>query len=53
MWKASVQTVEQQRNYLALSVATSFLQVVYNEEMKNIAENQVKISQEQMDRTQI
>ncbi len=51
-WKASVQTVEQQKNDMALSVATSFLQVVYNEELKNIAENQVKISKEQMDRTQ-
>ncbi len=43
---------EQQKNDLALNVASSFLQVVFNTELLKVADNQVKISQQQLDRTQ-
>jgi outer membrane protein len=49
---ASKETLEQQKNDLSLNVATSFLQVVYNQELLKVAENQVKISKEQLERTE-
>jgi outer membrane protein len=49
---SSQETYEQQKNDLALNVATSFLQVVYNTELLKVSEQQVKISQQQLDRTQ-
>jgi outer membrane protein len=51
-YKASVETVNQQRNDLSLNVATAFLQVVYSEQMTEVSKNQVKISNEQLERTQ-
>ncbi|HTA61252.1 MAG TPA: TolC family protein [Bacteroidia bacterium] len=49
---SSQETYEQQKNDLALNVATSFLQVVYNTELLKVSEQQVKISQQQLERTQ-
>ena len=49
---SSKETYEQQKNDLALNVASSFLQVIYNTELLKVADNQVKISQQQLDRTQ-
>jgi outer membrane protein len=49
---SSRENYEQQKNDLALNVASSFLQVVYNTELLKVADNQVKISQQQLDRTQ-
>ncbi len=49
---ASRETFEQQKNDLALNVATSFLQVVYNKELMSVAQFQVKISKEQLERTE-
>lgn len=50
---ASKETFEQRKNDLALNVASNFLQVIYNEEMINIAKNQRDMSKEQLDRTKI
>src|ERR1700756_2131706 len=49
---SSQETYEQQKNDLALNVASSFLQVVYSTELLKVAEQQVNISQQQLDRTQ-
>ena len=49
---SSKENYEQQKNDLALNVASSFLQVVYNTELLKVADNQVQISQQQLDRTQ-
>ncbi|MEO8761523.1 MAG: TolC family protein, partial [Bacteroidia bacterium] len=49
---SSRENYEQQKNDLALNVASSFLQVVYNTELLKVANNQVNISQQQLDRTQ-
>ncbi len=49
---SSRENYEQQKNDLALNVASSFLQVVFNTELLKVADQQVKISQQQLDRTQ-
>ncbi|MBS1647605.1 MAG: TolC family protein [Bacteroidetes bacterium] len=49
---SSKETYEQQKNDLALNVASAFLQVVYNTELQKVAEQQVSISSQQLDRTQ-
>ncbi|MGZ3863334.1 MAG: TolC family protein [Bacteroidia bacterium] len=49
---AGVETLEQQKNDLALNVATAFLQVIYNTELLKVAEQQVNISKLQLERTQ-
>lgn len=49
---ASKETYEQKKNDLALNVATSFLQVVYTNELANVAQQQVNISKLQLERTQ-
>ena len=46
------ETYEQQKNDLALNVASAFLQVVYNIELQKVAEQQVNISSQQLERTQ-
>ena len=50
---ASKETVEQRKNDLALNVATSYLQVLYNQEMIKIAQSQYDMSKEQLERTKI
>ncbi len=49
---ASKENFEQQKNDLSLNVTTSFLQVVYNRELMKVAEFQVKITAQQLERTQ-
>ena len=49
---ANKETYEQQKNDLALNVATSFLQVIYNQELLKVAQQQVSISKLQLERTQ-
>jgi outer membrane protein len=51
-YKASKETLEQLKNDVSLNVATYFLQVIYNEELMKVAQNQVKITKEQLDRTE-
>ena len=51
-WMAGKENYEQQKNDLALNVATSFLQVVFNQELLTVSEEQVKISKLQLERTQ-
>ncbi len=51
-WLSNCQNFEQQKNDLSLAVASSFLQVVYNKEMMKVSESQVKISKEQLDRSE-
>lgn len=51
-YMSSQETYEQQKNDLALNVASSFLQVIYNTELLKVSEQQVNISQQQLDRTQ-
>ena len=48
---AAKESIEQQKNDLALNVATSFLQVIYNEELKKASEIQVNTTKEQLERT--
>lgn len=49
---ANKENFEQQKNDLALNVASSFLQVVYNQELLKVAQQQVSISKLQLERTQ-
>jgi outer membrane protein len=49
---ANQETYEQQKNDLALNVASSFLQVIYNQELLKVAQQQVAISTQQLERTQ-
>ncbi|MGZ3864966.1 MAG: TolC family protein [Bacteroidia bacterium] len=49
---AGVETLEQQKNDLALNVASAFLQVVYTTELLKVAQQQVNISKLQLERTQ-
>ena len=49
---ASQENFEQQKNDMALNVASSFLQVVYNQELLKVAQQQVNISKQQLERTQ-
>lgn len=49
---SSRETYEQQKNDIALNVASAFMQVMYNEEFMKIQELQVKMTQLQVERTQ-
>src|ERR1700758_1490711 len=49
---SSKETFEQQKYDLALNVASSFLQVIYSQELLKVAEQQVNISKQQLERTQ-
>lgn len=49
---AGKESIEQQKNDLALNVASSFLQVIYNTELLKVAEQQVNISKQQLERTE-
>lgn len=51
-WLASKENLNQQKNDLSLNVATAFLQAVYTFELMKVAEAQVKISKEQLERTE-
>lgn len=49
---ASKENFEQAKNDMALNVASAFLQVVYTNELSNVAQQQVNISKLQLERTQ-
>ncbi len=49
---AGKENLEQQKNDMALNVATAFLQVVYSNELLNVAKQQVDISKLQLERTE-
>ncbi|MBK8367936.1 MAG: TolC family protein [Bacteroidetes bacterium] len=49
---SSTETYLQQKNDLALNVATSYINVIFSNEILQIAQAQFKITQEQLDRTQ-
>lgn len=49
---SSAETYLQQRNDLALNVATAYINVIFSDEIMQISKAQYKITQEQLDRTQ-
>lgn len=49
---ASNETYLQQKNDLALNVATAYINVIFSDEILQVAKSQYKITQEQLDRTQ-
>lgn len=49
---SSAENYLQQKNDLALSVATAYINVIFSDEILQIAKSQYKITQEQLDRTQ-
>ncbi len=49
---SSTETYLQQMNDLALNVATSYINVIFSDEILQIAQAQYKITQEQLDRTE-
>lgn len=51
-YKSSIETLNQQKNDLALNIATAFLQVIYNAQFKEVSKNQVQISKLQLERTE-
>ena len=49
---AGKENLEQQKNDMSLNVASAFLQVIYNNELLNVAKQQVNISKLQVERTE-
>ena len=49
---ASTETYLQQRNDLALNVATNYINVIFSEEILQIAKTSYKLTQEQLERTE-
>lgn len=50
--QASKYDVDKMMNDMSLNIATAYLQILYNYELLDIAKNQVKITQQQVDRMQ-
>jgi len=50
--QASKFDVDKMMNDMSLNIATAYLQILYNYELLDIAQNQVKITQQQVDRMQ-
>ncbi len=48
--KAAAEDLEKAKEDISIQVASYFLQVLFNEELAKVAENQVQLSQEQLDR---
>lgn len=48
---ASIQDVEKAKNDVSLNIASYYLEVLFNEELKEVTENQLKITQLQVERT--
>jgi outer membrane protein len=51
--KASLQDVEKARNDLSLNIASSYLQILFNEELLKIAQNQLEISKMQIEKAMV
>lgn len=49
---SSTETLLQQKNDLALNIATAYINVIFSDEIHQITKNQYKITQEQVERTQ-
>ncbi|MBA2610611.1 MAG: TolC family protein [Bacteroidetes bacterium] len=49
---SSVENVKQLQNDLSLNVANAYISVIFAEELLKISENQTKVTQEQLERTQ-
>lgn len=50
-YMSSAETLKQQQNDLTLNLVNFYLNVIFTEELLGIAQNQFKITQEQLDRT--
>ena len=50
--KAAMESLNKAREDLAINIASYYLQVLYNKEIKNIAELQVNLSREQVEKTE-
>jgi outer membrane protein len=50
--QASKLDIDKMMNDMSLNIATAYLQILYNYELLDIAKNQVKITQQQVDRMQ-
>lgn len=50
--KASLLELEQTKNNIVLMITSAFLNVLYNMELKEIANSQIEISQQQLERTE-
>ena len=48
---ASIQDVEKMKNDISLNIASAYLQILFNEELLEIATNQLEIIQQQVERT--
>ena len=48
--KAAIEDLEKAKEDISLQVASYFLQVLFNEELLKVAQSQVKLSQEQLDK---
>lgn len=48
--KAAYADLEKAKNDLAINVTSQYMQVLFNEELKGVAENQVSLSKEQLER---
>lgn len=51
--KAAIETLNKAKEDLAINVASFYLQVLYNKEVKKIAELQVALSREQVSKTEV
>lgn len=49
---SSAENYQQQRNDLSLNVATAYINVIFSDEISQVAKAQYKITQEQLERTQ-
>ncbi|MDF2448824.1 MAG: transporter [Bacteroidota bacterium] len=52
LYLSSAENYQQQRNDLALNVATAYINVIFSDEILQIAKAQYKITEEQLERTQ-
>lgn len=48
---ADLQDVEKAKNDISLNIASAFLQILFNEELLNVAKSQLEITQQQVERT--
>jgi outer membrane protein len=52
-WKAAIENLESAKEDLALNVASLFLQVLFNKEIVKVNEEQLRLSQAQVEKTEI
>jgi len=49
---ASIQETERIKNNISLNIAAAYLQILFNQELVNVAKNQLEITSQQVERTQ-